>query len=206
LIELALRKVEEACNKEDEIDHKLGGLLSWTRPRKATASQSVSPMAGKFQVVVEELNMRFKEHHVPFSYHRGFIQSVNDPLTTREIEEPFWSIISDSKWKNVAVDMQEAIDRRDSNSRDSALYATKALESTIKIMSDLLKKTQGKEKGAADYIQNLARTPDPIIDLWEAELLKGLFSKCEILMATDLVPRLCHNYLQIKKRGCLKRA
>jgi hypothetical protein len=52
-------------------------------------------------------------------------------------------------------DMKEAIDRRDTGSRDAAVYALKALESVLKIISDEKGWTRGNERGAANYIDNL---------------------------------------------------
>lgn len=49
----------------------------------------------------------------------------------------------------------EALHRYDTEDRDPALYAAKALESMIKIISDERKFTTGKEKGAGDYINHL---------------------------------------------------
>lgn len=43
--------------------------------------------------------------------------------------------------------MKEALDRRDSNSKDPALFASKALESAIKIVSERMGLTKGNEKG-----------------------------------------------------------
>jgi hypothetical protein len=45
-----------------------------------------------------------------------------------------------------------AFDLRDSQGRDPAFYAARALESTIKIISDDKQLTTGREKGAANYI------------------------------------------------------
>jgi hypothetical protein len=64
--------------------------------------------------------------------------------------------VSDSPWENVDVDMKEAIDRRDNGDRDPAFYAARALESTIKIISDTKGWIHGGEKGAHNYIDNLA--------------------------------------------------
>jgi hypothetical protein len=71
--------------------------------------------------------------------------------------------------------MKEAIDLRDTNGRDPAFYAAKALESTVKIISDEKQLSNGRERGAANYIDNLKRSN--LIEDWEAEALKAFFSK-----------------------------
>jgi hypothetical protein len=73
--------------------------------------------------------------------------------------------------------MKEALDRRDNAGRDSAFYAARALESTIKIISDKKRWTHGKENGAHNYIDNLgsARAGNFISD-WETGMLKSFFT------------------------------
>lgn len=85
--------------------------------------------------------------------------------------------MSGDEWRNVDIDMKEAIDRRDSGGRDSPLYALKALESAIKIVSDQKGWTVGTEKGAANYIDNLVGIKNGrFIEVWEGEALKTLFT------------------------------
>jgi len=99
-------------------------------------------------------------------------------LTAAQIETPFWTLISDPKWKNVDHDMKEALDRRDSAKDDAAFFALKALESTIEIVSDDLRVTRGTERGASEYIDNLVGSQNGrYIEVWEAEALKQLFRK-----------------------------
>ena len=72
--------------------------------------------------------------------------------------------------------MKEAIDRRDGAGRDPAFYAARALESTIKIISDQKGWTHGGEKGAHSYIDNLGKKTSGFIDRWEVDLLKSFFT------------------------------
>ena len=83
-----------------------------------------------------------------------------------------------SSLENVNLDMKEALDRRDSSHKDPALFAAKALESAIKIISDQRNLTSGNEKGASHYIDNLVRKNNGrYIDIWEADILKDYFRK-----------------------------
>ena len=92
-----------------------------------------------------------------------------------EVEKPFWALVADPKWKNVDHDMKEAIDLRDTDGRDPALYAARALESAIKIISAEKNLTRGNEKGAHNYIDNLRG--GGLIEVWELEALKAFFTK-----------------------------
>jgi hypothetical protein len=130
-----------------------------------------------FASAVAELNERFRQAELPLHYHNGFIQISEDSAIEKQIEEPFWRALADPLWENVDTDMKEAIDRRDGDGRDSALYAAKALESTIKIISDKKGWTHGGEKGAHNYIDNLAAAKNGgFLAKWEATALKQFFT------------------------------
>ena len=131
----------------------------------------------QFRDAVNELNTRFRQAGCDLNYHNGFIQRAADELSRQQVEAPFWELVADLKWKNVDTDMKEALDLRDSSARDPAFYAVRALESTLKIVSDEKGWTSGKEKGAHNYIDNLASKRVKFIDDWESEALKGLFTK-----------------------------
>lgn len=74
--------------------------------------------------------------------------------------------------------MKEALDRRDSNGKDPAIFAAKALESAIKIVSDTKGWTRGTEKGAAHYVDNLVSAANGSYLLaWEGDMLKDYFRK-----------------------------
>ncbi|MEJ0011492.1 MAG: hypothetical protein WDM94_02475 [Bauldia sp.] len=129
-----------------------------------------------FLNAVAELNTRFQQAGAPLHYHNGFIQLAPDNLSTREVDAPFWTLLADPRWRNVDVDMKEAVDRRDTAGRDPALYAARALESTIKVISEEMGWTQGRETGAHNFIDNLASNRAKFIEPWEAVALKHFFT------------------------------
>lgn len=132
----------------------------------------------KFKASVDELNERFRRAGVQLNYHNGFIQVATDAQTEDQIEKAFWDVVADPIWKNVDIDMKEALDRRDANDRDPAFYAARGLESAIKIISDQKGWTHGGEKGAHNYIDNLASTKSgKFIEEWEKDALKAFFTK-----------------------------
>lgn len=126
----------------------------------------------------DELNVRFQRAKVPLNYHNGFIQIETDTLVQEQITEPFWKLINDPKWRNVEIDMMEAVDRREANDRDPAVYASRALESVIKIISDTKGWTTGKETGAGHYLTHLrTKAKGPFVAEWEADAIQLIFSK-----------------------------
>jgi hypothetical protein len=129
-----------------------------------------------FRANVDELNARFRQAGYPLNYHNGFIQIATDDLAQKEVETPFWQLVSDPLWANVDLDMKEALDLRDSDGRDPAFYAARALESSIKIISDQKGWTHGGEKGAHNYIDNLASKKNAFITSWESASLKEFFT------------------------------
>jgi hypothetical protein len=128
--------------------------------------------------LVNELNERFRRAGVPLNYHNGFVQLSQDEKVESQIAKPFWEIVSDPVWVNVDIDMKEALDQRDSKSKDPAIFAAKSLESAIKIISDMKGWTRGNENGAAQYIDNLiSKANGSFLVLWEGEMLKDYFRK-----------------------------
>lgn len=129
-----------------------------------------------FRMSVNELNERFRQAGAQLNYHNGFIQISADEHVEAQIETPFWALVNAPKWVNVDTDMKEAIDRRDAGGRDPAFYAAKALESTIKIISNDNGWTRGDERGAAAFIDNLvAQRNGRFIAVWEGIALKSFF-------------------------------
>lgn len=135
-------------------------------------------MNAAFDSQVAELNERFRRAKAPLTYHNGFIQFSMDEQIEKQIAKPFWNLVADPLWKNVDIDMKEALDRRDSNDKDPAIFAAKALESAIKIVSERKGWTRGSENGAAQYVDNLmSRTNGGYLTVWEGEMLKEYFRK-----------------------------
>ncbi|TXL67406.1 hypothetical protein FHP08_04470 [Zeimonas arvi] len=136
-------------------------------------------LRASFTAYCNELNERFRLARAPVSYHNGFIQLTTDEKLELEVVQPFWKLVADKPWENVSIDMAEAVDRRDTEGRDPAFYAAKALESVIKIISEQKGWTRGHERGAANYIDNLVseRNGRRYIDVWEKDLLAAFFAK-----------------------------
>lgn len=130
-----------------------------------------------FRNFVEELNVRFRQAGYSLNYHNQFIQLLTDDLIQREVENPFWDLVSAEKWANVEIDMKQALDLRDADGRDPAFYAARSLESTIKIVSDTKGWTRGAERGAHNYIDNLSAKGNNLIAQWESASLKEFFTQ-----------------------------
>lgn len=126
---------------------------------------------------IQELNSRLRTSGVGLQYHAGTLQEAADELIEQEIAAPCWALLADAKWSNAERELKEALDRAAHGSADAAFHAGKALESTIKVISDEKGWTTGNERGAANYVDNLvSRNNGRFIEPWEAELLKGFFS------------------------------
>ena len=188
-IELAFREKEEELNKKNqelpmqlvaaEIQNKSNEYRGMRFPgNRADGIKAYNDsLNNNFRASVDELNERLRRADFNLNYHNSFIQISDDKLVEEQIEKEFWSITKDPLWKNVDIDMKEAIDLRDSNGRDPSFYAARALESTIKIISDEKKWTRGSEKGAHNYIDNLgSKANGKFINNWERDALKSFFT------------------------------
>lgn len=187
LVELGFRKREQEIADENarlpaaiqsakEVALRRGGIRLPGDPAEGVRAAN-QRLNDEFKARVHELNERFRQAGYELHYHNGFIQLSTDMLSRQQIEEPFWGLVADAKWQNVDTDMKQALDLRDTGGRDPAFYAARALESTIKIISDEKGVTTGKEKGAHNYIENLASKKVAFIADWEASALKDYFTK-----------------------------
>ena len=185
LIELGFRKHEVSIAQEREAANKLSPEMQkfLERPGIRVPGDALAGQKAwqnlkevRFQKAVEELNTRFEQAGKPLNYHSGFIQILTDELVQNEIETPFWQLVASEPWENVDIDMKEALDRRDGGGRDPAFYAARALESTIKVISEQKSWTTGKEAGAYNFIENLASRKHGFIEPWEGDSLKAFFT------------------------------
>ncbi|AUQ48696.1 hypothetical protein PhaeoP83_00381 [Phaeobacter inhibens] len=170
LIEIGLRiKFERAeyCRESLRSGDPVASILNKDYSAEIEAYHRIS----------SEVNTRFRSARFPLNYHNGFFQIEADQIISNAIEQPFWSLVSEPKWCNVDLDMKEAVDQRDNGGKDPALFAAKALESTVKIISNELGQTHGKERGAHGFIDNIAKKSVSFLDEWEKELLKSYFTK-----------------------------
>jgi hypothetical protein len=190
-IELAFRMREEQVQAAN---HKLPGELQQAAMQDHVAKSKTqglrlpgsrvdgvksanATMNGMFQANVHELNERFKQAGMTLHYHNGFIQISQDKQVEMQIEQPFWNLVSDPQWKNVSVDMSEAIDLRDTGGRDPSFYAAKALESTIKIICSIRGWETGNEKGVSDYLNHLENKANgALIENWERQSMQRFYS------------------------------
>lgn len=130
-----------------------------------------------FAANVHELNERLKQAGMPLHYHNGFIQITQDEQLQQQVEQPFWLLVGDAQWKNVSIDMAEALDRRDTAGRDPSFYAAKALESTVKIICEVKKWTTGNEKGVSDFLNHLeSKANGAFIEGWERQSMQRFYS------------------------------
>lgn len=125
---------------------------------------------------VEEFNSRLRQARMELHYHNGILQFARDELTETRTAEPCWALLHDPKWANVDRELKEAIEHADGQRKDAAFHAAKALESTIKIVSDDKGWSTGRERGAANYIDNLVSQQNGrFLAPWEGDMLKVYF-------------------------------
>lgn len=165
LIELGFRQREEGLAEKrpkllasiDASTVRLSGPNAASDAAKITSMMQADAVRNSsgFRSAVEELNARLRQAGYPLHYHNGFLQFSQDREIEKNVEAPFWPLVAGPKWSNVDHDMKEAVDLRDTGGRDPAWYAARALESTIKIISDEKGWTHGGEKGAHNFIDNL---------------------------------------------------
>lgn len=181
LIELGFRtREEEVCTMNaapiSNSELLAASFLPSSGTQEDRAYEIRQQKTSDFRLCVDELNARFRQAGYPLNYHNGYIQISTDDIVQDEIETPFWVMVRDTIWANVDLDMKEALDLRDNDGRDPAFYAARALESTIKIISEQKGWTHGGERGAHNFIDNLASAKNGFLSTWESKSLKDFFT------------------------------
>lgn len=134
------------------------------------------PFQGQWSAVEDRINGFLKASALGLTYRDLNFLPVDDERLMDEVVEPFWTVVAGSEWTNVRKDMEDAVRQRDTGGPNAALLASRALESTIKIISDRKSWTRGNERGAANYVDNLA-SGGRFIDAWEGNLIKRFFTE-----------------------------
>ena len=131
-----------------------------------------------WRVVEERINRFLQASSLRIAYRDFTFRPVDAALIENQVHEPFWELIEDRQWANVRADMEQAFALRDTGGPDPAFYAARALESAIKVISNVNGWSTGNEKGAASYIDNLVSQKNGrFVEVWEAESLKQFFGK-----------------------------
>ena len=133
LSEINLKLPMQIFNAELQAASDKPGLARFIGNRVDSVKAYNESLNSRFRKAVDELNKRLKRAGYNLNYHNGFIQISDDKLVEEQIEKEFWSITKGPLWKNVDIDMKEAIDLRDSNGRDPSFYAARALEVQLKL-------------------------------------------------------------------------
>jgi hypothetical protein len=186
LVEVAFQRRRQALrviNSELEAtltNLRAHGTLTRLRVPGSLADAYAASVTGSnaaYEELVRDLNVRLRQADYPLTFHNGLLQFSTDQAVTAQVAQPFWALVARPEWANVDEQMKEALDRRDRSDRTAAFHAVCALESVVKIISDLKGWTHGSERGAANYVDNLCSQKNGrFIEVWEADMLKSMFS------------------------------
>lgn len=150
------------------------GLFRLTAPKAMTPGPQAQ--RGALNNAVTELNRRLRDHRTRLVFHNGFLHVADDALSTERTATPFWEVVAAPRWRIVDAEMKTAVEHLDRDDQDACVHGLRALESTIKILSDDNGWSTGKERGAANYIDNLvSERSGAFIARWEAEALRALY-------------------------------
>lgn len=140
--------------------------------------QAATPRFGPRLALVESaLSQMLQAQSVPLTYRNGRFEPSDGPAVEQAVHDPFWDLVSNAQWDNVRVDMRQALALRDSAGPNPALYAARALESAVKIISASKGWLTGRERGAASVIDSLVSARNGrFIEVWEADMLKRFFA------------------------------
>lgn len=126
--------------------------------------------------IVEQLNKRLHEAGIPFYYDNGVIRHSEDLLIKKNIEEPFWELISDPRWNQASKHMRKAVETMRFDKTNAVKEAAQALESVIKEIY-LTKKSISEDKHSnvttcINYLWS-----ENVMAKHESEIIKIFFSQ-----------------------------
>ncbi|NQE65345.1 hypothetical protein [Caulobacter sp. RHG1] len=177
LLELLFRAAEETVAAREAAfvpPDRPRGLFRLTAPKAMTPSLESQRRA--LNAALTELNQRLRNQRTGLAYHNGFLHLADDALSTARTTAPFWEIVAAPRWRVVDEEMKAAVEHLDRTDQDAVVHALCALESAIKILSDDHGWSTGKERGAANFIDNLAgERSSAFIARWEADALRALY-------------------------------
>lgn len=185
-VELAFRKREDQVAQENaELPNRLlqakpfaspgSGRFNLFSPEAVQARHE--DMNRVFVENVHEINQRLKQAGMPLHYHGGFLQITQDEQIQKQVEQPFWNLVKEARWKNVSTGMLNAIDLRDNGGPDPSFHAAKALESAIKIICEIKGWTTDNERGVSDFLNHLeSKANGSFIEQWERQSIQRFYS------------------------------
>ena len=141
----------------------------------------VSTVEHRFGQLIQPVESKFSEllgaQEIRLIFRNGRFEPTDGPVVEQNVHDPFWDLVADPKWDKVRTDMRTALSLRDSGGPNPALYAARALESTVKIIGNEKGWLSGREYGAARVIDTLVSARNGrFIATWEANILKRFFS------------------------------
>lgn len=140
----------------------------------AAGLQRYEPLAQRTAASVSGL---LEANGIPLVLRNGRFAPTDGLVVAETVHDPFWDLLADERWDNVRTDMRQALDLRDAGGPNPALYAARALESAVKIVSTERGWLTGRERGAAHVIDTLvSRKNGGLLALWEGEMLKRFFA------------------------------
>lgn len=89
-----------------------------------------------FEHFIDALNIRLSESNIPLRYYNGRLEPSDDSFVAEYVEKPFWELVSGSRWKKASDNMKSALDQREKSASGAVLSAGKALESTLREISE----------------------------------------------------------------------
>ena len=120
--------------------------------KKDSALELISIIENYFN----QLNSKFEENRLPFSFEGGVLIKDNSRIVVKEIIEPTLTLTADKKYKSVNREIKKAMDfLHEREYASSIIESYKAVESTIKIICKKHNWEINKQKGGQKSLKPL---------------------------------------------------
>jgi hypothetical protein len=128
---------------------------------------------------IEELNERFREHGLGYSYENGELIRVDSRLVHTEVVKPALALLSDKRYAGADEEYRSAYEHfRKGDKKDALTCALKAFESVLKVVCDEQGWKYDKDKATAKTLLDTCLKEKLIPDFWQTSM-SGLRSVLE---------------------------
>ena len=168
---------EKSCDRVlDTIELSFRVIDRLTRKQNYRQKQDPDKIASE---AIKELNERFKEHGVGYSYEAGNLVRIDSQVLHAEVVKPALTLLSEKRFAGAQDEFHAAYEHfRKGDNKEALACALKAYESVLKVVCDEKGWKYDKDKATAKVLLDVCLKKGLIPEFWQTSM-SGLRSVLE---------------------------
>ena len=168
---------EKACDRVlDTIELSFRFIDRLTREESYRQRRDADAIADS---AIKELNDRFKEHGIGYSYEAGELIRVDSQFVHAEVVKPALVLLSEKRFAGAQDEFRAAYEHyRKGDKKDALTCALKAFESILKVVCDAKGWKYDKDKATSKTLLDICMKEKLIPEFWQTSM-SGLRSVLE---------------------------